>query len=410
MSKSTKYIDCTLIKWTNKLAGFYGDDEVLCIPINKSIDRIHNEALLRITYSNINFVRCYGFTVIDYQMFFVMEKTLYNLKYFIDQVSHERKKATSLLYIYDCARAIQYLHSIDSNCIHKNLTLESFEYSKNGICKLADFGTVGNSVLHENILHENTFLAPEVYGLVEGRTVSQALDIFSLGTVFWEILNPNEIKKFTGITRRPILTKQILPDEAVGLMSLMNKMWSNCISERPTIHEVVTDVDNVFYNTFKKIIDDLNITGMFVGSNLINLLQKEGYACSDIEAIRLASKLLEVNIIRYVSKIHLIPKKVLLSVTSATTSNVETSPSDDIESQESSLELDLTSLDFDPTKYYRVHKKHIDRVSLDIASIYSMFTGESSVLDSEVVSVRSSLFDGYYYDYEKDEKIKDIEL
>jgi hypothetical protein len=39
-----------------------------------------------------------------------------------------------------------------------------------------------------------------------------------------------------------------------------------------------------------------------------------------------------------------------------------------------------------------------------------MFTGESSVLDSEVVSVRSSLFDGYYYDYEKDEKIKDIEL
>ena len=53
--------------------GLYNNRKVVCYYLNKSIDHIHNECLMRMTYVNSNFVVCYGFTMIKNRFYIILE-------------------------------------------------------------------------------------------------------------------------------------------------------------------------------------------------------------------------------------------------------------------------------------------------------------------------------------------------
>jgi serine/threonine protein kinase len=388
--RSSKYIDSTLIVWASRKSSFklgiYNEKLVACIPTKKSLDKVQNEALLRITYGNRNFVRCYGFTMVDSQLYFVVERTSYSLQDFLCKVSLNRFRLTSVLYMIDCAKALQYVHSIDSNCVYKNLSIASFEYADDGFVKLKDLGQSD-----EKIIQQGNFVAPELTEILEARIMTQAVDIFSLAIVFLEILYPKE-KDHT--VAWPIFHQSFMtaiPGSSAKMSDLLTKMLAKDPQTRPSIHDVVADLDIIFYEYFKDVMDRIHVEGFILGSTLITTVLDNNFACNEKEADRLCHKLLEQNIIKHVAQVPLLSKKMLKLVGSSTnTSYLRTTSLSD--SSISSLEMDLSGIEFDPDKYYKINTKH----SRPPSHAYTEIPPDPNDHRPDLTSGPSSVYFGYH--------------
>jgi serine/threonine protein kinase len=375
--------------------GSYQNSDIVCVATEKQITAVQQEVLLRVTYANRNFVKCYGFTLLCCEPFLVTERTAHSLRYYIEVVSFSRFRPTSILYMSDCAKALQYLHSIDSNFVHKTLTMESFDYSTDGYAKLKDLGHS-----EQKLIQHGDYVAPEISQIVEGRIISQAVDICSLAIIFLEMLHPNE--------RSLIWIHHLMSSNNLGssLSQLLLKMSAKDPFQRPTVHDVVADLDVIFYHYFKDVVDKLNIEGVILGSSLVTLLLEQNLACNPVESLRLCYKLLDQNIIKHVAQVPLLSKKMLKIVsnsgTNTTTTYLETTASPSAKSSLSSLEMDLSGIEFDLEKYYKVNRSfdapiHLPQIMLPEAKPDPVSTPSSIYLgmydhDRETVISRETEF------------------
>lgn len=353
-SKSSKYIDSTILSDIQQISkhytGLYNNRKVVCYYLNKSIDHIHNECLMRMTYVNSNFVVCYGFTMIKNRFYIILEDCEHNAYTLINKPTFNGSYTPSkLIYLSDCAKAIQYLHSIDSNCVYRNLTIHSFELSVDNFFKLRDLGSYFGSNI-DTVMDD--FMAPEYFRTFSsGVVLKQSLDIFSLATVFYEILFPKRSKSIliwsnTSNDEIEVRSKHPFIPEPLNdeLSKLLIEMWSYNEEYRPSIHEIVTSLDVIMYTEFKHIIQDIiDYNTLYSGTELMNILVSNEICQSDMVK-RICDMILRLNIIKYIPTLAL---------------NVSISIRDEETSSYSSNEYDLNGLIFNECHTYKIVKKDI---------------------------------------------------
>jgi serine/threonine protein kinase len=139
---------------------------------------------------NPNIVDLKDVVATDDKLYLVFEYVDQDLKQYLDSIPREHpvdpKIVKSLL--YQLVQAVAYLHS--KRILHRDLKPQNILITSNGCVKLADFGLARTyQIPLRPYTHEVVTLwyrAPEI--LLGTLEYSSALDVWSLGTVFLELL------------------------------------------------------------------------------------------------------------------------------------------------------------------------------------------------------------------------------
>ncbi|OMJ86683.1 hypothetical protein SteCoe_11769 [Stentor coeruleus] len=139
---------------------------------------------------NPNIVDLRDVVASDDKLYLVFEYVDQDLKQFLDSIPKDQfvdaKIIKSLL--YQLVQAVAYLHS--KRILHRDLKPQNILITKNGCVKLADFGLARTyQIPLRPYTHEVVTLwyrAPEI--LLGTLEYSSALDVWSLGTIFLELL------------------------------------------------------------------------------------------------------------------------------------------------------------------------------------------------------------------------------
>lgn len=139
---------------------------------------------------NPNIVDLRDVVASDDKLYLVFEFVDQDLKQFLDSIPKDQlvdpKIIKSLL--YQLVQAVAYLHS--KRILHRDLKPQNILITKNGCVKLADFGLARTyQIPLRPYTHEVVTLwyrAPEI--LLGTLEYSSALDIWSIGTIFLELL------------------------------------------------------------------------------------------------------------------------------------------------------------------------------------------------------------------------------
>lgn len=84
----------------------------------------------------------------------------------------------------NCLEAVNYLHK--KQCVHRDLKPENILFDKNGVLKIADFGTSKYNTKHMNDVQGTAYyIAPEV---LKGD-YDDKCDVWSLGVILYVLLS-----------------------------------------------------------------------------------------------------------------------------------------------------------------------------------------------------------------------------
>ncbi|XP_062873202.1 proto-oncogene serine/threonine-protein kinase mos [Trichomycterus rosablanca] len=157
-------------------------------------------------------------------------------------------------YATDIVRALQHLHS--QGIVHLDLKPANVILTRNGVCKLADFGcsvkveTQHASVCRSEIGGTYTHRAPE---LLKGHEVTPSVDVYSFGITLWQMFTrepPYEgdrqhiIYAVVAYELRPDLNKDVFSPTGPGCVfkELIGRCWSAEPSNRPTAEQLLTEL------------------------------------------------------------------------------------------------------------------------------------------------------------------------
>jgi len=162
----------------------------------------------------------------------------------------------------DIARGIQYLHNHKPSVIHRDCKSSNILITSKGVAKITDFGLAkvkqSTRSMVRSLVGTVNWQAPELWH--PQPKYNFKVDVFSCAMVYWEMfqwhlpdpkypwegMNEHAIYDIVGAKRqRPFtegLKRQWLPE----LTDLMERMWLHDPAERPTMDEVVTELEEIF--------------------------------------------------------------------------------------------------------------------------------------------------------------------
>ncbi|KAK4703617.1 hypothetical protein P7C70_g2599, partial [Phenoliferia sp. Uapishka_3] len=157
------------------------------------------------------------------------------------------------------AKGVDYLHTRTPAIIHRDIKSSNVLITKDGVAKINDFGlarvkTSTRSMIRSLVGTVN-WQAPELW--VPHPRYNEKVDVYSVGLVFWEILQWHQPVKrypFEGMNEHAIYDsvgqKNIRPSTAsIGrtwggeILLLLNVMWQGDHSQRPSMAAVVAELE-----------------------------------------------------------------------------------------------------------------------------------------------------------------------
>ncbi|KAG8760808.1 hypothetical protein FRC14_001836 [Serendipita sp. 396] len=163
--------------------------------------------------------------------------------------------------MYDIASGLEYLHLRKPSIIHRDCKSSNILITGTKRAKIADFGLAkvkqSTRSMVRSLVGTVNWQAPELWHA--RPKYDHKVDVFSCAMVFWEILQwhlPNKKYPWEGMNEHAIydavgsrrhrpslagLRKQWCPE----LVDLVERMWAQDPRERPTMSEVVQELDNM---------------------------------------------------------------------------------------------------------------------------------------------------------------------
>ncbi|KAI1783995.1 hypothetical protein LXA43DRAFT_1101882 [Ganoderma leucocontextum] len=166
-----------------------------------------------------------------------------------------------LCIMLDIAKGLEYLHFRKPSIIHRDCKSSNILITSKGVAKITDFGLAkvkqSTRSMVRSLVGTVNWQAPELWH--PAPKYNHKVDVFSCAMVFWEILqwhvrdkkfpwegmNEHAIYEAVGAKKqRPSMSglrKQWCPE----IIDLVEHMWVQDPSERPTMSEVVEEVDRI---------------------------------------------------------------------------------------------------------------------------------------------------------------------
>ncbi|TFK54598.1 hypothetical protein OE88DRAFT_1693351 [Heliocybe sulcata] len=161
----------------------------------------------------------------------------------------------------DIARGLEYLHARKPSIIHRDCKSSNILITSRGVAKITDFGLAkvkqSTRSMVRSLVGTVNWQAPELWHA--HPKYNHKVDVFSLAMVFWEMLQwhlPNKKFPWEGMNEHAIyeivgakrqrpsisgLRKQWCPE----VVDLMDRMWIHEPQERPTMTEVVQELERL---------------------------------------------------------------------------------------------------------------------------------------------------------------------
>ncbi|CCM00517.1 uncharacterized protein FIBRA_02551 [Fibroporia radiculosa] len=166
-----------------------------------------------------------------------------------------------LCIMLDIARGLEYLHTRKPSVIHRDCKSSNILITSRGVAKITDFGLAkvkqSTRSMVRSLVGTVNWQAPELWHA--HPKYNHKVDVFSCALVYWEILQwhvPNKKFPWEGMNEHAIydlvgskrqrpsvsgLRKHWCPE----IVDLMDRMWQHDHQERPTMSEVVEEVERL---------------------------------------------------------------------------------------------------------------------------------------------------------------------
>ena len=200
------------------------------------VTRFKKEAQILAHLNNPNIVLIYDWGQFEDSYFICMEYVEgQSLEEIIDRQGIISPELTAKYSIQIC-NALEVAHK--NNLIHRDIKPQNIIITPDGTVKLTDFG-IAKSLIEDNtktlnILGTAYYISPEQ---AQGKTLSYATDIYSLGIVMYEMLTadlPFRGDNSIEISLKHINEKPLSPSKLVGNIPLeIEKIIMHCLEKNP---------------------------------------------------------------------------------------------------------------------------------------------------------------------------------
>ncbi|KAL1947947.1 hypothetical protein VTO73DRAFT_13671 [Trametes versicolor] len=167
----------------------------------------------------------------------------------------------TLCIMLDIARGLEYLHLRKPSVIHRDCKSSNILITSKGVAKITDFGLAkvkeSTRSMVRSVVGTVNWQAPELWH--PHPKYNHKVDVFSCAMVYWEVLqwyNPNKKYPWEGMNEHAIydavgakrqrpsvsgLRKTWCPE----IVDLVERMWQQEHQERPTMSEVVQELERL---------------------------------------------------------------------------------------------------------------------------------------------------------------------
>lgn len=167
----------------------------------------------------------------------------------------------ALSIMLDVARGVAYLHNRKPSVIHRDCKSSNILITSKGVAKITDFGLAkvkqSTRSMVRSLVGTVNWQAPELWHA--HPKYNHKVDVFSCALVYWEILQwhiPSKKYPWEGMNEHAIydlvgakhqrpslhgLRKQWCPE----IVDLIERMWEQEHQNRPTINEVVEELERL---------------------------------------------------------------------------------------------------------------------------------------------------------------------
>lgn len=216
----------------------------------KQVDRFLREVLLTRKVSHNNVVKTFDASLLDNQLYFVMEYVEgLSLKDIIQDTP--TSIAEGVNYLKQIAQGLEAIHQAE--IIHRDLKPANIMLQHNGQIKIADFGIArpDNSELtnHNEVIGSSHFMSPEAW---RGDNISYKTDIYSLGIIAFQIFTGQ--LPFDGNTSAQIMFKHLAGNTPnaqdlnseipAWLNNLILDMLSSNPELRPELAQIIASLES----------------------------------------------------------------------------------------------------------------------------------------------------------------------
>ncbi|KAI0636513.1 hypothetical protein C8Q77DRAFT_1188904 [Trametes polyzona] len=168
----------------------------------------------------------------------------------------------TLCIMLDIARGLEYLHLRKPSVIHRDCKSSNILITSKGVAKITDFGLAkvkeSTRSMVRSVVGTVNWQAPELWH--PHPKYNHKVDVFSCAMVYWEILqwhNPNKKYPWEGMNEHAIYEavgakKQSRPSVSglrklwcPEIVDLVERMWQQDPQDRPTMSEVVHELERL---------------------------------------------------------------------------------------------------------------------------------------------------------------------
>ncbi len=216
----------------------------------KQVDRFLREVLLTRKVSHMNVVKTFDASILDNQLYFVME---YVDGDSLKDVIQDKKIPVldGINYLKQIAQGLEAIHQAE--IIHRDLKPANIMLQTNGQIKIADFGIArpdsSELTSHDEVIGSSHFMSPEAW---KGNNITYKTDIYSLGIIAFQIFTGQ--LPYDGGTSAQIMFKhlegnvpsarELNPEISAWLNNLILDLLSANPELRPELSQVIAILES----------------------------------------------------------------------------------------------------------------------------------------------------------------------